>query len=154
MGTGAGVGTTLGTKRNIDQAGTTAGAGVGVGTTLGAHHGTRTIAGSTLGSRRSRKLLSKKTRELGVNNKSRDDSGNVKPSISQSFVDIASIGLRRGKGKKKRSQMLEHPSDVKRSSKTVYGMLLLESYNTLVHSYDNFLELNFNGTQNSISPLA
>ena len=33
-------------------------------------------------------------------------------------------------------------------------MLLIESYNTLVHSYDNFLELNFDGTQNSISPLA
>ena len=110
--------------------------------------------GTSLGSRKSRKSLSKKTRELSVNNKPRDDSGNVKPSTPQPFVDITSIGLRRGNRQKKRSQMLEHPSDVKKSSKTVYGMLLVESYNTLIHSYNNFLELNFDGTQNSISPLA
>ena len=49
--------------------------------------------------------------------------------------------------------MLEHPSDVKKKSKTVYGMLLIESYNTLLHTYDDFLELNFDRTQNSFSPL-
>ena len=29
-----------------------------------------------------------------------------------------------------------------------------ESYNTLLHTYDDFLDLNFDGTQNSLSPLA
>ena len=109
--------------------------------------------GSTVGSKTSRHSLSNKTRELNTNNKSRDDSGNAKPSTSQPFVDIAPIGLRRGKRTKKRSQILEHPLDVKKKPKTVYGILLIESYNTLLYTYDDFLELNFDGTQNSLSPL-
>ena len=59
--------------------------------------------GSTVDSKTCRHSLSKKTRELSTNNKSRDDSGNVKPSTSQPFADIASIELRRGKRPKKRS---------------------------------------------------
>ena len=97
-GAGAGVSTgvdaTLGANHDINQLGETVGADAGVGTTLGAHreinHNIAT-AGSNLGSRRPRKSLSKKTRKSGVNNKSRDDSGNVKLSTSQLFVDIASI---------------------------------------------------------------
>ena len=52
------------------------------------------------------------------------------------------------------SQMLEHPSDVKKKQKTVYDMLLIESCNILLYLYDDFLELNFDGTQKSLIPLA
>ena len=110
--------------------------------------------GSAVGSKTSRHLLSKKTKELNTNNEPKDDSSNVKPSTSQPFVDIASIRLRRGKRTKKMSQMLEHPSDVKKKQKTVYDMLLIESCNILLYLYDDFLELNFDGTQKSLIPLA
>ena len=109
------------------------------------------------------------------------DSSNPKPSKSQPFVDIASIGLRRGKRIKTPSQMLSHPSDVKkRGRKKGYGLLLMgcalmsaiespiqvgalknsvkETYNDMIcnayTTYDDFLEANFDGTQNSTSPLA
>ena len=66
MGAGDGVGTTLGANHDIDQVGTTVGAGADIGTTLGAHRGINHMGattGSILGSRRSRKSVSKKTRD-------------------------------------------------------------------------------------------
>ena len=112
---------------------------------------------------------------------SHTDSSSPKPSKSQPFVDIASIGLRRGKRIKTPSQMLSHPSDIKkRVRKKEYGLLLMgcaflsaienpiqvgaienlvkETYNNFIcnayTTYDDFLEANFDGTQNSNSPLA
>ena len=112
---------------------------------------------------------------------SNQDSSNPKPSKSQPFVDIASIGLRRGKRIKAPFQMLSHPSDIKkRVREKEYGLLLMgcaflsaienpiqvgaieklvkETYNNFIcnayTTYDDFLEANFDGTQNSNSPLA
>ena len=96
----------------------------------------------------------------------------MKLSNAHPFVDITSIGLRRGKINKTPSQMLSHPSDVNKSNrKKGCGMLLMgceflssienpiqETYNTVLciaySSYTDFLESNFDGTQNSFSPLA
>ena len=118
---GSSVGSGVGTSKDISQIDTTVDAGASVG--------------SPQGSRKSKRSLSKKTRELHANNKLRDDSDNVKSSTYQPFVDIASLGLRRGKRKKKRPHMLEHPSDVKKLPNKIYGMLLVESYNTIAHSF-------------------
>ena len=112
---------------------------------------------------------------------SHTDSSSPKPSKSQPFVDIASIGLRRGKRIKTPSQMLIHPSDIKKGvRKKGYDLLLMgcaflsaitnpiqfiaieksvkETYNNFIcNAYttcDDFLEANFDGTQNSTSTLA
>ena len=98
--------------------------------------------------------LSKKTREQRTN----EVSSNVKPTNAQPFVDIASVGLRREKRIKTPSQILRHPSEIKKRTKNeYYGLLLMayaflssiensvqEIYNTsscsAYGSYDDFLE--------------
>ena len=92
-------------------------AGSCVHSTLGTNHSINQVGagtGTALGAKKSRSSLSKKTRQPQVYDKPRENLGNVKPSVAHKCVDIASIGPRRGKRTKTRSQILENPSDVQK----------------------------------------
>ena len=88
----------------------------------------------------SKSSLSKKTREQRTN----EDPSNVKPTNAQLFADIAPIGLKREKRTKTPSQMLSHPSEIKKRTKNkYYGLLLMatHSYHRSKIQYKKFTTL-------------
>lgn len=79
-----------------------------------------------------------------------NDSKGSKPTTPQPFVDLSSLGLRRSNRKRKQSKF--------------YGLFIMatalhtfiasgisDAYSHHLESYDNYLDLNFDGTPNSTS---
>ena len=111
--------------------------------------------------------ISENLREpVGIN-----DSDASKPGDPLEFVDLANVGLRRGKRKKKPSVRLKESNEPGNSNETatmkkLYGLMVMvndmkssmknieaEMYTSFLEGYDDYLDLNFDGTQNSMSIL-
>ena len=102
---------------------------------------------------------------INVHNK--DDSDSSKPTEPIEFVDLANVGLRRGARKKKPTSKLKDSCSKEVSNiKRAYGLMVIandiketlhnsgrQSYYTFLEGYDEYLDLNVDGTQNSMSIL-
>ena len=97
----------------------------------------------------------------------RNNAEGSKPAERSEFVDLASVGLRRGKRTKKPSKLLrESTSKETVSLKKSYGLLIMiaelrdsvqettaVAYNAFLEGYEDHLDLLYDGTQNSMSIL-
>ena len=81
-----------------------------------------------------------------------DDSQSSKPTTSQHFVDLSTLGLRRGKRKRVSPRRLTYGllvMAVSFLSSTDY--LPIKAYHGFLAGYDDYLDTSFDGTSNSMN---
>ena len=102
---------------------------------------------------------------------SRDNLDSIKPGEVIKKFDLANVELRRGNRKKKPSPLLQENNELGKSKEIatmnkVYGLMVMVNdmkssmddikanvYTAFLDGYDNYFDLNFDRTRNSMSTL-